>query len=234
MPHLPSGHTPTPKNADQGAFEVDYTSGIYQSIGEGTLVDADIDEVNHHIPCFIGYKEFHDYLTSKDPSEKEFMAAVERMKQSTHRYAKRQVSWIRNKLLPNVFAANAGHTTNNLPCPTYLLDATGMVQNTVLNLFSNGLLPGLELGEKWASNVVGHAESLATGIYSVCLKLQGMTLLQHFWASKNSQIHTAFLTLHRQCSQSKKSQFRQWLYCISWNFCTNQIQHTLQPKYCIG
>lgn len=45
------------------------------------------------------------------------------MKQSTRRYAKRQVSWIRNKLLP---AVNAVNTTNSESIvPTYLLDATG-------------------------------------------------------------------------------------------------------------
>ncbi|KAK0197484.1 tRNA isopentenyltransferase [Armillaria mellea] len=77
----------------------DYTLGIYQSIG---------------------YKEFHVYITSPDPSDDAFNLAVENMKISTRQYAKRQVSWIRNKLLPMIKAANA---TENTVFP-YLLDAS--------------------------------------------------------------------------------------------------------------
>ncbi|KAG6892050.1 hypothetical protein C0992_002114 [Termitomyces sp. T32_za158] len=83
-----------------GNAETDYTLGIYQSIG---------------------YKEFHDYLSAPQPSAAMFDAAVEHMKLSTRQYAKRQVSWIRNKLLPAVHTAN----TEELLAPTYLLDATG-------------------------------------------------------------------------------------------------------------
>lgn len=68
-----------------------------------------------------GYKEFHDYLSAPEPSDKAFNAAVERMKISTRQYAKRQVSWIRNKLLPAMYAANA----EEIVTPTFLLDATG-------------------------------------------------------------------------------------------------------------
>ncbi|KAG5637862.1 hypothetical protein H0H81_002901 [Sphagnurus paluster] len=78
----------------------DYTLGIYQSIG---------------------YKEFHDYLSAPEPSDKTFSIAVEHMKISTRQYAKRQVSWIRNKLLPAIYIANKEETVT----PTYLLDATG-------------------------------------------------------------------------------------------------------------
>ncbi|RDB21249.1 tRNA dimethylallyltransferase, mitochondrial [Hypsizygus marmoreus] len=87
----------------------DYTLGIYQSIG---------------------YKEFHDYLSASEPSEKAFKNAIEHMKVSTRQYAKRQISWIRNKLLPAVYAANTEETVT----PTFLLDAT-------------------ELGEQWLSGV---------------------------------------------------------------------------------
>ncbi|KAJ7043335.1 tRNA isopentenyltransferase [Mycena alexandri] len=88
---------------------IDYTLGIYQSIG---------------------YKEFHGYLTAPSQTEKAFDAAVEDMKISTRQYAKRQISWIRNKLLPAIYATN----TEELTVPTYLLDAT-------------------ELGDKWISSV---------------------------------------------------------------------------------
>lgn len=42
------------------------------------------------------------------------------MKISTRQYAKRQISWIRNKLIPAVDAANIDENT----VPLYLLDAT--------------------------------------------------------------------------------------------------------------
>ncbi|THH15883.1 hypothetical protein EW146_g4666 [Bondarzewia mesenterica] len=90
--------------------ETDYTLGIYQSIG---------------------YKEFHDYLSALSPSEKVFADAIENMKLSTRKYAKRQVSWIRNKLLPAIYAANIGAPPQ---MAAYLLDAT-------------------ELGDKWLSGV---------------------------------------------------------------------------------
>jgi len=86
---------------------VDYTLGIYQSIG---------------------YKEFCGYLDA--PSEMTFKEACERMKISTRQYAKRQISWIRNKLLP---AANAANTQENI-VPLYLLDATALGDNWVQNV----------------------------------------------------------------------------------------------------
>ncbi|KAG5735525.1 hypothetical protein E4T56_gene11002 [Termitomyces sp. T112] len=86
-------------NSTPEDVKTDYTFGIYQSIG---------------------YKEFHDYLSAPEASEKVFDTAVEHMKLSTRQYAKRQVSWIRNKLLPAVYSAN----TEEFLVPTYLLDAT--------------------------------------------------------------------------------------------------------------
>ncbi|KAJ4488303.1 tRNA isopentenyltransferase [Lentinula aciculospora] len=94
----------------------DYTFGIFQSIG---------------------YKEFHRYLSSPDPTEDEFSEAVKSMKTSTRQYAKRQTSWLRNKLLPMLYAANNSRHRNGDTDPstfTYLLDAT-------------------ELGKSWAANV---------------------------------------------------------------------------------
>ncbi|KAG6891155.1 hypothetical protein C0992_010143 [Termitomyces sp. T32_za158] len=86
------------------------------------------------------YKEFHDYLSAPQPSTAMFDAAVEHMKLSTRQYAKRQVSWIRNKLLPAVHMAN----TEELLAPTYLLDAT-------------------VLGEDWNKNVRDLGIQLAEG-----------------------------------------------------------------------
>jgi hypothetical protein len=61
-------------------------------------------------------------VRSATPTEAAFRDAVERMRVSTRQYAKRQVSWIRNKLLPAVRKANA--QISNC-APAYLLDATG-------------------------------------------------------------------------------------------------------------
>ncbi|KAJ7273388.1 tRNA isopentenyltransferase [Mycena rebaudengoi] len=91
--------------------EVDYTLGIYQSIG---------------------YKEFHAYLSASpslpsqkdNAQEKAFAEALEAMKISTRQYAKRQISWIRNKLLPAIREVNAHE--HGAVVPTYLLDATDL------------------------------------------------------------------------------------------------------------
>jgi len=72
-----------------------------------------------------GYREFHGYLNIPEPSQQDFEKAVENMKTSTRQYAKRQVSWIRNKLLPAVRAVDSHCTV----MPTYLLDATGAFCN---------------------------------------------------------------------------------------------------------
>lgn len=93
---------------------------------------------------FPGYREFCQYLDS--PTDAAFDEAVLRMKISTRQYAKRQISWIRNKLIP---AVNATAGTEQ-PVYMYLLDATGQF------LFSHLLVSyreNLELGDDWAKNV---------------------------------------------------------------------------------
>ncbi|KAK7693137.1 hypothetical protein QCA50_002703 [Cerrena zonata] len=94
-------------NGEEPKF--DYTLGLYQSIG---------------------FKEFSQYLAMPDSPEKEkiYAAAVERMKLSTRQYAKKQVSWLRNKLLPAANSVNAAsQSAGELPViPAYLLDATDL------------------------------------------------------------------------------------------------------------
>lgn len=72
-------------------------------------------------------------MSAPEPSDTAFQEAVEEMKLGTRRYAKRQVTWIRNKLLPAVGAANAAsHAEGETPMvSTYLLDATGESTNDV-------------------------------------------------------------------------------------------------------
>lgn len=105
---------------------MDYTLGIYQSIGEsrGCVGRKNLCPDSN---VMSGYKEFHDYLSAPTPSEASFREAVEQMKLGTRRYAKRQISWLRNKLLPAIHAANVvSQNEGEGPIvPTYLLDATG-------------------------------------------------------------------------------------------------------------
>jgi tRNA dimethylallyltransferase len=56
--------------------DLDFTRGIFQAIG---------------------FKEFHDYLRSNEP--KNFENGVELMKLHTRQYAKKQITWIKSKLI---------------------------------------------------------------------------------------------------------------------------------------
>ncbi|KAH9980126.1 tRNA isopentenyltransferase [Lactifluus volemus] len=88
-------------DSSASASSIDFTFGIFQSIG---------------------FREFHQYLADPSPSEKKYLVAVENLKIANRQYAKRQVSWIRNKFLP---AAHAAKTTEGTKCvKLYLLDAT--------------------------------------------------------------------------------------------------------------
>ncbi|OCH95263.1 tRNA isopentenyltransferase [Obba rivulosa] len=108
--------------ASQDTMSSIYTTGIYQAIG---------------------YKEFHHYLSYPEPSEEAFEKAVEDMKQATRKYAKRQVAWFRNKLLPAVKTMNESSVSESgsLVAPTYVLDAT-------------------DVGDKWMSSVQKPAERI--------------------------------------------------------------------------
>ncbi|KAG8927866.1 hypothetical protein FRC02_007647 [Tulasnella sp. 418] len=62
-------------------------------------LDPDID-YTHGILQTIGFKEFDKYLSSSDKQSQLFDEAVEQMKLATRKYAKRQVRWIKQQLLP--------------------------------------------------------------------------------------------------------------------------------------
>lgn len=47
------------------------------------------------------------------------------MKYGTRQYAKRQIRWLKNKLLPAIYSANGGTDHATALLPVYLLDATG-------------------------------------------------------------------------------------------------------------
>jgi hypothetical protein len=121
------------RRQDDGDGKVDYTLGLYQSIGDRSLRVCLAHSITERT---LGYKEFHVYLNASEPSQKDFDEAVENMKMATRRYAKRQVSWIQNKLLPAVHAINS-HTKDRPVAPTYLLDATGACCNRFLENISD-------------------------------------------------------------------------------------------------
>jgi len=109
--------------------KIDYTLGLYQCIGE--FFKSFPPSINLHI--LVGYKEFHDYLVSPKPSEKLFASAVEQMKNGTKQYAKRQIRWLRNKLLPAIYNANSGKDHSTALVPAYVLDATGKLSQFYIN-----------------------------------------------------------------------------------------------------
>lgn len=79
----------------------------------------------------IGYKEFDPYFSAMEAEEPVDPAKLvqirdectERMKAATRRYAKRQVQWIRNKLLPTVW-----HAQEQDDVMVYLLDASDLTE----------------------------------------------------------------------------------------------------------
>lgn len=84
------------------------------------------------------------------------------MKLSTRQYAKKQVRWIRNRLIPAINAANElGLEAAGFPCRIFPLDATGASGHTH-DMFPSNLLA--ELGEKWDTNVKDTAIAIMQGM----------------------------------------------------------------------
>lgn len=121
---------------DESKFSVtepDYTLGIYQCIGTRNLATS---EYALNLP--IGFKEFREFLSLPSGSQEVFDKAVENMKQSTRKYAKRQVTWLRNKLLPAIDNVNR-HSGNKIPMASmYILDATGRYMLNNLSIVDRG------------------------------------------------------------------------------------------------
>ncbi|KAJ2079470.1 tRNA dimethylallyltransferase, mitochondrial [Coemansia sp. RSA 988] len=72
----------------------------------------------------IGFREFSDYLAAADSSEREQLKAkgIDDMKASTRRYSKRQITWIRNKLLPECKST----LHKSIRAHPFVLDATDL------------------------------------------------------------------------------------------------------------
>ncbi|KAI6126220.1 tRNA isopentenyltransferase [Pisolithus croceorrhizus] len=92
----------------------DFTVGIFQSIG---------------------YKEFYRFISDTDVSEGRFADAVEQTKHSTRKYAKRQVTWLRNKLLPAIHCVTAECRGKSSVAALYLLDTSALGESWISNVF---------------------------------------------------------------------------------------------------
>ncbi|KAJ1890416.1 tRNA dimethylallyltransferase, mitochondrial [Kickxella alabastrina] len=99
----------------------------------------------------IGFREFEAYLkaaatdskTSESERERLKAKGIEDMKTSTRRYAKRQITWIRNKLIPEC-RSTLGKSTRAHP---FVLDATdlGQWKSEVMN-------KGLSIAQKFVGS----------------------------------------------------------------------------------
>ncbi|CAM0139966.1 unnamed protein product [Umbelopsis sp. WA50703] len=130
------------KMIETGLF--DELTSLRRKVAEGTVntPGKELEKYQRGIWQAIGYKEFDEYLAAIENGEKDSAIlkslkeqSVERMKVATRRYAKRQVQWIRNKLLPTIW--NTQDTIKELTIPSislspsksieiYLLDATDL------------------------------------------------------------------------------------------------------------
>lgn len=108
---------------DGNETTADFTLGIFQSIG---------------------YKEFYDYISDPNASREDLTDAVEKTKHATRKYAKRQISWLRNKLLPALHSVAAECRSKSSMATLYLLDTS-------------------VLGESWVSNVCQPAQMIMSG-----------------------------------------------------------------------
>ena len=66
---------------------------------------------------------------NQQTNQKIYTSAMDQMKINTRKYARRQVKWIRNKLLPAVNESNNSNRGDENDANTisaYLLDASGM------------------------------------------------------------------------------------------------------------
>lgn len=110
---------------DTGLF--DEIKDLRQQVVDGSIKtpDCEMEKYQRGIWQAIGYKEFDPYFTALESGtndaelDKIKAECTERMKAATRRYAKRQIQWIRNKLIPTIAK------TESHDIALYLLDAQG-------------------------------------------------------------------------------------------------------------
>ncbi|XP_052096390.1 tRNA dimethylallyltransferase-like [Mytilus californianus] len=125
--------------------EVDYTHGIFQSIG---------------------FKEFHDYLLLPDvkrdteKGKQLLQKGIEEMKLVTRRYARTQVRWVKNRFLR--------YRGSCLP-PVYGLDSTDVSQwEDNVNKPAINILNSVLKGEKTEYEPIPAEQSYNVPVYNIC------------------------------------------------------------------
>ncbi|PLW18170.1 hypothetical protein PCANC_12683 [Puccinia coronata f. sp. avenae] len=126
----------------------------------------------------IGYREFESLVstteaesTSTQVTSKEVAEATELMKIATRQYAKSQVKWMKNKLLPEM-NSRFGSTNTESPMMTYILDASKVEEwepnvlnpaKTILSAFLNyGQLPSPKTISSIADSILSESETKKT------------------------------------------------------------------------
>ncbi|EIM82541.1 tRNA isopentenyltransferase [Stereum hirsutum FP-91666 SS1] len=160
-----AGEPPPPEGEVSGSGpssgpEKDYTLGIYQSIG---FREFDTYLNIHPLPSTSPLPSSSSSSSSNNISGKnadpDFDVAVEEMKLSTRKYAKRQVSWIRNKLLPAVFAA--GDDGGGANCGGEADDGGGEADEGERRVQMRAyVLDATDVDEKWTPNVLDTASNI--------------------------------------------------------------------------
>lgn len=125
--------------------EIDYTHGIFQSIG---------------------FKEFHEYLIlsddekDSDEGKRLLLKGIEEMKLVTRRYARKQVRWINNRFLK--------YRGSNTP-PVYGLDATDVSQwKEKVHIPAVEILTAIMKGDKPEQDPLPVADDNNTPAYNTC------------------------------------------------------------------
>ncbi|KAL6941811.1 hypothetical protein ACO0RG_002949 [Hanseniaspora osmophila] len=85
---------------------------LYKLYQHGKMTPQSLD---HGIWQVIGFKEFLPWLLDGEQDAGKFQEGIERMKIKTRQYAKSQVKWIKNTLIPDIKGSNM-----------YILDATDL------------------------------------------------------------------------------------------------------------
>ncbi|KAI9352815.1 IPP transferase-domain-containing protein [Obelidium mucronatum] len=158
------------REANNGVIDIDYTRGIMQTIG---------------------FKEFDGYLTYLEkPNDSEDVASlkkqsVESMQAATRRYARRQISWIKNKLGPKcVDESKKPNMQSNVAF--WALDATDLSSWKV-----NVQEQGISLCKQFLSGKVDYVPSSLTATLLNLDKQTALDKKQTDWAPRKCEICTA-------------------------------------------
>ncbi|KAI6036793.1 IPP transferase-domain-containing protein [Pisolithus microcarpus] len=103
-------------------------------LGAGRRDEHDRNNFTVGVFQSIGYKEFYEFISDPDVSEGKFADAVEQTKHSTRKYAKRQVEWLQNELLPAIRSVTAQCRGKSSVAALYLLDTTVLGESRVSNV----------------------------------------------------------------------------------------------------